>query len=123
MTHQALALGLLGLVTDGPVRDTVEIATLGFPVFAGAVTPRVGTNRRIGFTQVPISCAGVPVQPDDIVVGDADGVVVIPRAQVAAVVERAEATVHRDEVFVREIGQGKHLVDLIGFRDLITGSR
>jgi RraA family protein len=123
MTHQALALGLLGLVTDGPVRDTVEIAALGFPVFAGAVTPRVGTNRRIGFTQVPISCAGVPVQPDDIVVGDADGVVVIPRAQVAAVVERAEATVHRDEAFVREIGQGKHLVDLIGFRDLITGSR
>jgi RraA family protein len=123
MTTQALALGILGLVTDGPVRDTAEIAALGFPVFAGAVTPRVGTNRRVGFTQVPISCAGVPVQPDDIVVGDADGVVVIPRAQGAAVVERAEATVRRDEGFVRDIGQGKHLVDLIGFRDLITGSR
>jgi hypothetical protein len=48
---------------------------------------------------------------------------VIPRAQVAAVVERAEATVHRDEGLVRGIGEGKHVVDLLGFRDLIAGSR
>jgi 4-hydroxy-4-methyl-2-oxoglutarate aldolase len=123
MTHQAMRQGLLGLVTDGPVRDTAEIVALGFPVFAASVTPRVGTNRRVGFTQIPIACAGVPVHPGDIVVADADGVVIIPREQVLAVAERAEGIVRRDESFVRQIGEGKHLVDLLQFRELITGGR
>lgn len=123
MTHQAQRQGILGLVTDGPVRDTAEIAALGFPVFAGSVTPRVGTNRRVGLSQIPISCAGVLVHPEDIVVADADGVVIIPQNQVAPVVERAEGIVHRDEEFIRQIGQGKLLVDLLNFRELITGTK
>jgi 4-hydroxy-4-methyl-2-oxoglutarate aldolase len=123
MTHQAQRQGILGLVTDGPVRDTAEIAALGFPVFAGSVTPRVGTNRRVGLSQIPISCAGVLVHPQDIVVADADGVVIIPQNQVAPVVERAEGIVHRDEEFIRQIGQGKLLVDLLNFRELITGTK
>ncbi len=123
MTHQARRQGILGIVTDGPVRDTPEIAALGFPVFAGSVTPRVGTNRRVGFTQIPISCAGVPVCPGDIVVADADGVVVIPQDQVASVVARAEAIVQRDEGFIRQIADGKQLVDLLNFRELITGTK
>jgi len=123
MTHQAQRRRLLGLVTDGPVRDTAEIAALGFPVFAGSVTPRVGTNRRVGVTQVPISCAGVVVHPADIVVADVDGVVIVPRDQVASVVERAEGIVHRDEGFIRQIGEGKLLVDLLNFREMITGAK
>jgi len=123
MSHQAMRQGILGLVTDGPVRDTREIAALGFPVFAGSVTPRVGTNRRVGFTQIPIACAGVPVRPDDVVVADADGVIIIPREQAAAVAERAEEIVRRDEGFIRQIGEGKLLVDLLQFRELITGSK
>ncbi len=123
MTHQAKRQGILGLVTDGPVRDTAEITALGFPVFAGSVTPRVGTNRRVGLTQVPISCAGVLVHPEDIVVADADGVVIIPRDQAASVVERAEGIVHRDEGFIRQIGEGKLLVDLLNFRELITSTK
>lgn len=123
MTHQAMRQGILGLVTDGPVRDTSEIATLGFPVFAGSITPRVGTNRRVGLTQVPIALGGVPVHPDDVVVADADGVVILPRGEVAGVVERAEGIVQRDEGFIREIGNGRLLVDLLKFRELISGSR
>ncbi len=123
MTHQAMRQGILGLVTDGPVRDTAEITALGFPVFAGCVTPRVGTNRRVGLTQVPIALAGVPVRPDDIVVGDSDGLVVIPAEQVDAVTERAEAILLRDEGFIADIGEGKLLVDLLKFRELITGQK
>jgi 4-hydroxy-4-methyl-2-oxoglutarate aldolase len=123
MTHQAQRQGILGLVTDGPVRDTAEITALGFPVFAGSVTPRVGTNRRVGLTQVPISCAGVLVRPEDIVVADSDGVVILPSEEVVSIVERAEGIVHRDEGFIRQIGKGKLLVDLLKFRELITGSK
>jgi len=123
MTHQAMRQGVLALVTDGPVRDTPEIAALGFPVFAGSVTPRVGTNRRVGFTQIPIACAGVPVSPGDIVAADPDGVVIIPRDQGETIAERAEGIVRRDEGFIRQIGEGKLLVDLLNFRELITGSK
>ena len=123
MTHQAMRQGILALVTDGPVRDTPEIAALGFPVFAGSVTPRVGTNRRVGFTQIPIACAGVPVHPGDIVVADPDGVVIIPRDLAETIAERAEGIVRRDEGFIRQIGEGKLLVDLFNFRELITGSK
>lgn len=123
MTHQAMRQGILALVTDGPVRDTPEIAALGFPVFAGSVTPRVGTNRRVGFTQIPIACAGVPVHPGDIVVADPDGVVIIPRDLAETIAERAEGIVRRDEGFIRQIGEGKLLVDLLNFRELITGSK
>jgi 4-hydroxy-4-methyl-2-oxoglutarate aldolase len=121
MTHQAMRRGILGLVTDGPVRDSLEIAALRFPVFAGCLSPRVGTNRRVGLTQAPIALAGVPVHPDDVIAADADGVVVIPAAQAAEVAERAEGILRRDEAFVREIGEGKLLVDLLNFRSLITG--
>ena len=123
MTYQAQRQGILGLVTDGPVRDTAEITALGFPVFAGSVTPRVGTNRRVGLTQVPISCAGVLVRPEDIVVADADGVVIIPCEEALSVSARAEGIVHRDEGFIRQIGEGKLLVDLLNFRELITGAK
>jgi 4-hydroxy-4-methyl-2-oxoglutarate aldolase len=123
MTHQAMRQGILALVTDGPVRDTPEIAALRFPVFAGSVTPRVGTNRRVGFTQIPIACAGVPVHPGDIVVADPDGVVIIPRELGESIAERAEGIVHLDEGFIRQIGEGKLLVDLLNFRELITGSK
>jgi 4-hydroxy-4-methyl-2-oxoglutarate aldolase len=123
MTHQALRQGILGLVTDGPVRDTPEIAALGFPVFAGSVTPRVGTNRRVGFTQIPIACGGVPVNPGDVVVADADGIVVIPRGLCETILERAEGIVRRDEGFIQQIGEGKLLADLLNFRELITGSK
>jgi 4-hydroxy-4-methyl-2-oxoglutarate aldolase len=92
-------------------------------VFAGSVTPRVGTNRRVGLTQVPISLAGVPVRPDDLVVADADGVVIIPAEEAAAVTERAEGILRRDEGFIQKIGEGRLLVDLLNFRELITGSK
>lgn len=123
MTHQARRLGIMGLVTDGPVRDTLEIAALDFPVFAGSISPRVGTNRRVGFTQLPISCAGVVIRPGDVVAADADGVVIIPLDQVADVADRAEEIVRRDEGFIRQISEGKHLVDLLNFRELISGTK
>ena len=71
-------LGLAGAVIDGAVRDAPGLREQGFPVYARFVTPRVGTNRRVGSTQVPVSCGGVVVHPGDWVLADDDGVVVVP---------------------------------------------
>lgn len=72
--------GVAGVVTDGPVRDAEGVAAVGLPIFcAGAAAP-ASLNRHFGAdVQRPIACGGVAVFPGDVVVGDGDGVVVIPR--------------------------------------------
>lgn len=119
MTLQAQANGLAGIVIDGPLRDAVAVAAAGFPAFASCVTPRVGTNRRVGETQIPIQCGGAVVRPGDIVVGDDDGVVIVPLEQLEATVEAAEAIKKKEAGIRRDIAAGKQLADLIGFRTLI----
>jgi regulator of RNase E activity RraA len=83
-----LAKGVAGVVTDGALRDGIEIAALGIPAFARQVT----ASSRLSYhhtadLQVPISCSDVAVYPGDILVGDADGVTVIPRYLAAEVAE------------------------------------
>lgn len=78
------ARGLAAMVTDGAVRDLSGIAEAGLPVFAAAVTPNSPQKDGPGELNVPIACGGQVVQPGDILVGDEDGVVVVPRADAAA---------------------------------------
>src|ERR1051326_1371394 len=88
MTLQAKANGLNGIVVDGPVRDRAAVIESGFSVFASCVTPRVGSNRRVGETQIPVQCGGIVVRPGDLIVGDDDGVAVISRDQASEVLDR-----------------------------------
>ena len=121
MTLQAQANRLAGIVVDGPVRDREAVRRLGFPVFAASVTPRVGSNRRVGDTQVPIQCGGVVVRPGDIILADDDGVAVVPADQLARVLDAAEAIKRKEVGFREAIAQGRQLADEIGFRGLIYG--
>ncbi|SDP05405.1 4-hydroxy-4-methyl-2-oxoglutarate aldolase [Streptomyces sp. cf386] len=85
--------GILGLVVDGGVRDVAEQAELGFPVFARHVTV-VGTGKEHpGRFAVPVRVGGVVVRPGDLVVGDADGAVVVPADAVEETLDRADARV------------------------------
>ncbi|WP_405770832.1 fumarylacetoacetate hydrolase family protein [Streptomyces sp. NBC_00080] len=71
--------GAAGVVTDGAVRDSVAVAGLGLPVYAAGSHPSVLGRRHVPWdTGVPIACGGALVQPGDLIVGDADGVVVVP---------------------------------------------
>jgi len=79
-TRMALRKSLAGLVMDGSVRDCREIAASGFPVFSRGVSPCGGGKEGTGQVNLPISCGGVPVHPGDIIVGDADGLIVVPKA-------------------------------------------
>ena len=78
MTRAAIKRGIGGLVIDGAVRDVAEIRELGFPAFARAVVPAGPHKGWGGVIDGPISCAGCPVRPGDIVIGDDDGVCVVP---------------------------------------------
>jgi regulator of RNase E activity RraA len=79
MGTTAKVRGLAGAVIDGAVRDTAELKRLEFPVWSRRVSPATSVGRMISVDkQIPVLCAGVMVRPGDYLVGDADGVVVVP---------------------------------------------
>jgi RraA family protein len=107
MTYTAIGAGLAGFVIDGAIRDLAELRELGLPVFAAALAATACDKDGPGEINVPVACGGVVVAPGDLVLGDDDGVVVVPREHVDEVLEFAEAK-HRSEIErVREIRQGQ----------------
>lgn len=83
--------GLAGAVIDGSVRDTPQIQRLQFPVFSRGIVPSTTINHyRFGGRNVPVICAGVTVNANDIIVADMDGVVVVPRSKAAEVLKKAQ---------------------------------
>ncbi|TXG83672.1 MAG: ribonuclease activity regulator RraA, partial [Thermomicrobiales bacterium] len=95
LVTRAMKRGAVGIVSDGAFRDTPEIGRMNFPVFAAgaSATISLAVHHAVDI-DVPIGCAGVPVFPGDILVGDEEGVVVIPRhlaAEIAAPAAEQEA--------------------------------
>jgi regulator of RNase E activity RraA len=114
MTHAAQKQGIAGIVVDGAVRDVAEMRELGFPVFCRAIVPR-GPHKGFGGTiDGTISCAGVAVSPGDLVIGDDDGVAVVPLAEAAAVQAAAREAQKRECVWLEEIAKGRTTRELLG---------
>ena len=83
--------GMAGAIIDGGVRDTPQIAKLQFPVFSRGVVPSTTINHyRFAGANVPVTCAGVRVNANDIIVADMDGVAVVPRAHAEEVLKKAQ---------------------------------
>ncbi|MBH1928480.1 RraA family protein [Serratia rubidaea] len=89
MSTQAEAAGIAGIIIDGAVRDADALIAKGYPVFSSGLNPCGPTKSIPGRVNYPVSVAGAAVAPGDLVVGDADGVVVIPRAEVTLILELA----------------------------------
>lgn len=100
--------GLEGIVVDGYIRDTNELVELRSPVWATHIGPSSPGKSGHGLVNAPIVCAGVRVEPGDLVVADGDGVIVVPRAEAPAVVARARARMEREEGLRSAITAGKH---------------
>jgi regulator of RNase E activity RraA len=84
--------GLAGAIVDGGVRDTTHIAKLQFPVFSRGIVPSTTVNHyRFAGRDVTVTCAGVTVRANDIIVADMDGVVVVPREKAADVLRKAQS--------------------------------
>jgi len=107
MAAHAQKAGLAGFVIDGAVRDTEDCARGGFPVFAAGANPNGPLKNSGGRINWPISVAGTSVSPGDLVVGDADGVVILPRALAAGIVSGAQAKVDAEDERMKQIGRGE----------------
>ena len=87
MISQAMAIGVAGMVLDAAVRDSEALRAKGFPIWSFGTNPAGPTKKVSGRVNHPISVGGIAVNPGDLVVGDADGVVVIERERVAEMIE------------------------------------
>jgi regulator of RNase E activity RraA len=85
------ARGFAGAIVDGGVRDTAYLEQIKFPVYGTGIVPSTSVNHyTFGGANIPVTCDGVPVSPNDIIVADSDGVVVVPRARAAEVLAMAQ---------------------------------
>jgi regulator of RNase E activity RraA len=107
------ARGAAGCVTDGFVRDILEIRRMALPVFHGGIAPLDSKGRgQIQAVDVPVVCGGVRVVPGDLVLGDADGVVVIPQAVEAEVLQLAFDKLNGEHHSINELRGGSYLRDV-----------
>jgi regulator of RNase E activity RraA len=107
MSLMARRKGIAGVLTDGLVRDAAQIQTAGLVVFAAGLTPVGPSKDGRGQINLPVSCGGILVHPGDIVVGDADGAVIVPREQAQSVLERAHQRIALEASWMARIEKGE----------------
>ena len=109
MVSQAVAIGVAGMVLDAAVRDVEALRAKGFPIFSFGFNPCGPTKRVSGRVNYPISIGGITVNPGDLVLGDADGVVVIERERVAETIELGRKKVADESKRLNSIARRENL--------------
>ena len=114
LTHAAKVKGVAALVVDGGVRDVDELKESGVAVYARGVVPNGPHKGFGGSVNGPIQCAGVPVGPGDLLVGDADGVVVVRPDQMDGLMVRCRARIAKEEAIVEKLDAGVESYEIQG---------
>lgn len=118
MGTAAVVRGMAGMVLDGAIRDVWDIRRMGLTVYARSSTPRTAVGHYATVARnVPVECAGVTVRPGDIMVGDEDGVVVVPQERAQEVLKKAQEIDDRERgmfPFIREHKTIRKAIELFG---------
>ena len=114
LTVAAQARGVIGLAVDGAVRDIEAIKEHAFPVFSRGLAIGACTKERMGRLNVPIQFGGVTVRPGDIVIGNADGIVIIEKDRADQVYAAALARREREAELMEQLRLGRTTLELLG---------
>ncbi|HCU6011420.1 TPA: RraA family protein [Legionella pneumophila] len=121
----ALNKKIQGVVLDGFYRDVNEVKAIGLPIYAKGTCARAGTKNKIGSIQEKITCGGVEVLPDEIIMADDDGIIVLSEREAVAVLPLAEQIKSREQIAVEKIRSGNALEDIYNFDEhyerILTG--
>lgn len=121
MLGMAKNRGVIAVVTDGLVRDLEGIAGVGIPVFCRGISPNSPARNGPGTAGLPITLGGVTVDSGDLVAGDRDGVVVVPRDRIEAVIRALPAVQEAEAGLEAEVRAGLEIPDFV--RDLLASER
>jgi len=108
--------GVAGLIINAGVRDVADLTAMDFPVWSKAISAMGTVKATIGSVNVPVVCAGELIRPGDAVIGDLDGVVVVPREDVAEVVKAAQQRIVKEEKNRERLRAGEAGLDMYGLR-------
>lgn len=120
---EALRRGAAGIVIDGLCRDSRTLAQLDLPVYARGVAPTACPARAVPVIGVPIQIGSVEVRPDDLVLGDDDGLVVATEEEMRAALTNAEAIQRREEALRTTIEAGASLFDALNYEEHVAAVR
>lgn len=118
-TVYATQRGVAGLVLDGAIRDVEVMRKMRFPVFCKGITPAGPHKGWTDSINVPIQCGGIPVHPGDLIVGDDDGVAVVPIEHIKEIYRESVERMKKEKLWLKEIGKGKSSLDAVGLRKML----
>ena len=118
MNNRAMLQGIHGVVIDGAVRDVAELRDMSLPVFASATSPAGPHKGWGGSIDSIISCGGVSVAPGDIILGDDDGITVVPLTRASAVLSDAKIKIKFEECVLKKLAAGEDTSGMFPIPDI-----
>ncbi len=116
MTFAAQQRGIAGLVIDGCVRDRDLIEEMGFSVFSRGLAIHGTIKKEKGVINSPLMIGEILINPGDLLVGDSDGVVLVPQSEISRAVEASQQREDKEDQYKKELAEGKSTLEIIGLK-------